>query len=196
MLVRIDGEDSENEIFDAQEQSLSEAQKTLAAAQKNLDNCNAAAPIDGTVMGLAIDSGPAAGRPTPPSSSIADTSVILVDATVDERNISYVKAGDGRRPSSPWDDSEYTGIGGVGEPELSKVENGVASYPMAISLDNPDGTMMSGSNVTYTLVASQNDNCLVLPIQCVKNAPEMERRVHRQGGVRQEPTAARTTPST
>ncbi len=29
---------------------------------------------------------------------------------------------------------------------------------------------MTGSYVTYTLVASENDNCLVVPIQCVKNA--------------------------
>ena len=52
----------------------------------------------------------------------------------------------------------------------SKVENGVASYPMVISLDNPDGTIISGSNMTYTLIASESDNCLVVPIQCVKNA--------------------------
>ena len=52
----------------------------------------------------------------------------------------------------------------------SKVENGVAAYPMTISVDNSDGSMMSGSNVTYSLVASENDNCLTLPIQSVKNA--------------------------
>jgi multidrug efflux pump subunit AcrA (membrane-fusion protein) len=48
------------------------------------------------------------------------------------------------------------------------VENGVASYPMSISVDNPDGAVMNGSNINYSLVASQNDNCLVLPIQSVK----------------------------
>ena len=56
VLVRIDGEDSETEIFTAQ-QNLEEAQKKLEAAQKNLDNCNAVAPIDGTVMGLALTPG-------------------------------------------------------------------------------------------------------------------------------------------
>jgi HlyD family secretion protein len=97
--------------------------------------------------------------------------VILVDATVDERNISYVKKGMDVTVKS-WDDSEYTGT--VESVSLtSKVENGVASYPMVISLDNPDGTIISGSNMTYTLIASENDNCLVVPIQCVKNA-EME----------------------
>lgn len=45
VLVRIDGESSESEIFTAQ-QNLEEARKTLDTAQKNLDNCNAVAPID------------------------------------------------------------------------------------------------------------------------------------------------------
>ena len=52
-LVRIDGEDSETEIFTAQ-QNLEEAQKKLEAAQKNLDNCNAVAPISGQVIGLSV----------------------------------------------------------------------------------------------------------------------------------------------
>ncbi len=91
MLVRIDGEDSENEIFTL-EQSLAEAQKALETAQKNLDNCNAVAPIDGTVMGLALTPGQELEANTTVI-QIADTSTILVDATVDERNISYVKQG-------------------------------------------------------------------------------------------------------
>ena len=53
----------------------------------------------------------------------------------------------------------------------SKAENGVASYPMVITVDNYDGTLMTGSYVDYSLVASENDNCLVLPIQCVKSVP-------------------------
>ena len=76
VLVRIDGEDSENEIFTL-EQSLSEAQKALDTAQKNLDNCNAVAPIDGTVMGLALTPGQELEANTTVI-QIADTSTILV----------------------------------------------------------------------------------------------------------------------
>jgi multidrug efflux pump subunit AcrA (membrane-fusion protein) len=50
----------------------------------------------------------------------------------------------------------------------SQAENGVARYPMVISVDNFDGTLMTGSYINYSLIASQNDNCLVVPIQCVK----------------------------
>ena len=50
----------------------------------------------------------------------------------------------------------------------SQAENGVARYPMVISVDNFDGTLMTGSYINYSMVASQSENCLVVPIQCVK----------------------------
>ena len=100
--------------------------------------------------------------------TIADTSTIVVDATVDERNVSYVKPGM-MVDINQWG-SMFTGT--VESVSLnSKAENGVASYPMVITVDNYDGTLMTGSYVDYSLVASENDNCLVLPIQCVKSVP-------------------------
>ena len=166
VLVRIDGESSESEIFTAQ-QNLEEARKTLDTAQKNLDNCNAVAPIDGTVIGLAIQPGSELEANTTVITS-ADTSTIVVDATVDERNVSYVKPG----MSVEIDQWGTTFYGTVDTVSLnSKAENGVANYPMVISVDNPDGTLMTGSYVDYKLTASENDNCLVLPIQCIKSVP-------------------------
>ena len=166
VLVRIDGEDSESEIFSVQ-QSLEEAQKALETAQKNLDNCNAVAPIDGTIIGLAIQAGQEIEANTTVL-TIADTSTIVVDATVDERNVSYVKPG-----MMVTIDQWGTTFEGIVESVSlnSKAENGVASYPMVISVDNVDGTLMTGSYINYSLVASENDNCLVVPIQCVKSVP-------------------------
>ena len=166
LLMQIDGEDSESEIFTVQ-QSLEEARKALETAQKNLDNCNAVAPIDGTVMSLAIQNGQEVEANTAVI-TIADTSVILVEATVDERNISYVKPG---MPVEidQWG-NKFTGI--VESVSLnSKAENGVASYPFVIAVDNPHGPMRTGSYISYSMVASENDNCLVVPIQCVKSVP-------------------------
>ena len=166
VLVRIDGEESESEIFTVQ-QSLDEARKTLETAQKNLENCNAVAPIDGTVIGLMIQPGMEIEANTAVI-TIADTSTIVVDATVDERNVSYVKPGM-MVDINQWG-SMFTGT--VESVSLnSKAENGVAIYPMVITVDNYDGTLMTGSYVDYSLVASENDNCLVLPIQCVKSVP-------------------------
>lgn len=165
-LVRIDGEDSENEIFTL-EQSLETAQKDLETAQKNYDNCSAVAPIDGTVMGLAIQPGQEVAANTAVI-QIADASSILIDATVDERNIGYVKQGMMVNVSD-WMGGSYMGM--VESVSLaSKVENGVASYPMVISVDNSDGAITPNGSLQYSLIASENDNCLLVPIQCVKNA--------------------------
>ena len=164
MLVRIDGEESESELFSLQ-QNVEEAQKALDTARKNLENCSAVAPIDGTVIGLMLQPGMEIEANTA-AITIADTSTIMVDATVDERNVSYVKPG----MMVTIDQWGSTFMGTVESVSLnSKAENGVASYPMVITVDNYDGTLMTGSYVNYSLVASENDNCLVLPIQCVKS---------------------------
>lgn len=166
VLVRIDGEESESELFTLQ-QNVEEARKALDTARKNLDNCNAVAPIDGTVIGLMLQQGQEVEANTAVI-TIADTSTIVVDATVDERNVSYVKPG----MMVDIDQWGSTYMGTVESVSLnSKAENGVASYPMVITVDNYDGTLMTGSYVNYSLVASENDNCLVVPIQCVKTVP-------------------------
>ena len=166
VLVRIDGEESESEIFSLQ-QNVEEAQKALDTARKNLANCSAVAPIDGTVIGLMLQPGMEIEANTA-AITIADTSTIMVDATVDERNVSYVKPG----MMVTIDQWGSTFMGTVESVSLnSKAENGVASYPMVITVDNYDGTLMTGSYINYSLVASENDNCLVLPIQCVKSVP-------------------------
>ena len=163
VLVRIDGEDSETEIFDTQ-QALAEAQKKLETAQKNLDNCNAVAPISGQVIGLSVTQGQELDANTT-LVTISDTSTVTVSATVDERNISYIKTG----MSVNLDQWGTSAFGTVETVSLSStVNNGVASYPITISADNTEGNLQVNSYVNYQIQASQNDNCLMVPIQAVR----------------------------
>ena len=163
VLVRIDGEDSETEIFTAR-QALEEAQKRLETAQKNLDNCNAVAPISGQVIGLSVTPGDELQANTT-LVTISDTSTVTISATVDERNISYLKAG----MSVNLDQWGTSAFGTVETVSLSSsVNNGVASYPITISADNTEGTLQVNSYVNYEIQASQNDNCLMVPIQAVR----------------------------
>ena len=166
VLVRIDGENSENEIFDLQ-QSMEEAQKALDIAQQNVDNCNAVAPISGTVIGLSLQPGMTVAANSAVI-TIADTSTITVEATVDERNVANVKPGMSVEIDQ-WG-AMYFGI--IESVSLnSNVEGGVARYPMIITVDNMDGGLMTGSYINYSLVASESGPCLVVPIQCVKTVP-------------------------
>lgn len=163
VLVVIDGEDSEAEIFSAR-QSLEEAQKTLETAEKNLENCNAVASISGKVIGLTMKPGDEIPANTTVV-TISDTSSLIVNATVDERNVSAVKAGM-MVSLNQWG-TETMGM--VESVSLSStINNGVATYPMVISVDNMDETLQVNSYINYSLTASENDNCLVLPLQCVR----------------------------
>ena len=163
VLVRIDGEDSESEIFTI-EQNLETAREELENAEKNLANCNAVAPIDGKVIGLSIQPGDEINTQQP-ILTISDTSSLIVNAAVDERNISYIKPG-------MMVDLDQWGNAAMGIVETvslsSTVNNGVATYPMVVSMDNMEGMIQVNSNIQYSLIASQNDNCLILPIQAVR----------------------------
>jgi len=169
VLVRIDGEESESELFTIQ-QDLEAAREELETAQKNLANCSAVAPIDGMVIGLTIQPGDEIAANTAVV-TISDTSTITVSANVDERNISYIKPG----MMVNLDQWGTPGFGTVETVSLSStVNNGVATYPITISADNTEGTIQVNSYINYSLVASENDNCLLLPIQCVRTVSTEE----------------------
>ena len=95
--------------------------------------------------------------------------MITVTANVDERNISYIK------PGMPVNLDQWgtPGFGTVETVSLSStVNNGVATYPITISADNYEGTIQVNSYINYNLVASENDNCLVLPLQSVRTVTQ------------------------
>ena len=167
VLVRIDGEESESQLFTIQ-QNLDTAREELKTAEENLANCNAKAPIDGMVIGLTIQPGDEIAANTAVV-TISDTSSVVITANVDERNISYIK------PGMPVELSQWgtPAFGTVETVSLSStVNNGVATYPITISADNSEGTLQVNSYIDYTLTASENDNCLVLPLQCVRTVTQ------------------------
>jgi len=165
VLVRIDGEASESELFTIQ-QSLEAAQEELRVAEENLANCSAAAPISGKVIGLVAT----IGNEIPANTAvvtISDTSTISITANVDERNISYIKPG----MMVELDQWGTPGMGVVESVSLSStINNGIATYPIVITADNFEESFQVNSYINYRLTASQNDNCLVLPIQSVRTA--------------------------
>jgi len=169
VLVQIDGEESESELFTIQ-QNLETAREELETAEKNLANCRATAPIDGMVIGLTIQPGDEIPANTAVV-TISDTSVITVTANVDERNISYIKPG----MMVQLDQWGNPGFGMVETVSMSStVNNGVATYPITITADNSEGNIQVNSYINYSLTASENDNCLVLPLQCVRTVSTEE----------------------
>ena len=170
--IEADTDDREDEIkrlndrVNDARKSLEEANKALEKEQKNLDSLSAVAPIDGTVLTIGISQGEEAATGTV-AVSIADMTTMVVNTQVDEMYVQYVKAG------MPVDlklgDQALVGV--IESVSLSaKAENGVARFPMVISVDNSEGLLRSNAYIDYSFTASQSDDCLLVPIQCVKSA--------------------------
>lgn len=164
VLLSLSGDESESVIFNLNNQ-LKEAQKTLEEAEKALALLNGRSPIAGTVVSITMETGDEVASGTTVM-VVADSSTILLDANVDERNISYVKTG----MTVDIDQWDTKTVGEITSVSLtSTTENGVARFPAVISIDNSDGTIMAGSYANYTMIASQSENCMVIPVQCVKS---------------------------
>lgn len=169
VLVTVSGDDTDGEIFRIQE-SLKSAQETLDTAQKNKQNLQASATIDGTVVGLTIKPGDTVTAGTAVI-SIMDLSQLVIEADIDERSVSYVKAG----MMAELDQFGQMTTGLVESVGLNgKFENGMSSFPAIISVDNSSGTLQNNSSITYKIQASQSDDCLLLPSQCVKSVADPE----------------------
>ena len=162
LLVQLGAEDNAAEIA-AKENALKAAQEKLDEATKNLGTFNAVAPIAGTVLSCNLTEGTEVQSGQ--GITIADTSVMTVEISVDERNVRYVK------PGMMVDIDQYgTPYMGVVESvsQTANAENGVAVFPAVVKVDNPDGLLLSNMYVSYKFVASESENCLVVPVQAVK----------------------------
>lgn len=152
------------------EETLANAEESLEKAKKALEDYHAVAPMSGTVISCSLIPGETceSGRA---AITIADTSVMLVDIQIDSMNIMYVQ------PEMPCDLTMY---GSAGEQYFfgtvdtvsmeGKNENGYSYFPATVLVDNPDGEMKPGMPVDYSMVASQSDDCLLVPNQAVKQS--------------------------
>lgn len=157
--------DTAQKAVETAQKAVETAQKAVEEAQEKLDNYHAVSPISGQVISCGLISGEEV--PSGASIYIADTSTMMIDISIDERNIGYVSTGM-MVDIQDMMGNYYMGI--VDSVSLSATaENGVASFPAVVVVDNPDGMLMTNSYVDYTFVASQSDNCLVVPIQAVIN---------------------------
>ncbi len=169
LLLKLDAEGKEDEIA-AIENQLKDAREKLTKAQENLNNFNAVSPMNGTVLSCGLTPGMQVQTGTV-AVNIADTTVMTIDAQIDQMNITYVKPGmmcqvtqwgRGKEPDMFMGIIESVSLEG-------KFENGYSYYPAVIKVDNPEGKMMSGMYVDYSLVASQSDDTLLVPVQAVVN---------------------------
>lgn len=160
------GSDTIDSDIRAKQKEIDEAQTKLDEAVKALSNFNAVAPIDGTVTTCTLKEG------TDVKSGdtviiISNTTTMLVTITVDDRNISFVKPGM-NVDLTDWNGNIFTGTVTSINTGSAESSNGMTSFPVILTVDNYDGTLLEGVWLDYSFVASQSDNCIVVPMQSVK----------------------------
>ena len=162
VMVQLGAKDTDEQIA-AKEEALKAAQEKLTEANNELSKYNATAPISGTILSCSLQAGMEVQSGQ--GITIADTTQMIIEISVDEMNARYIKTG------------MMVNIDQYGTPYMGIVEsvsmtasgeNGVASVPAVVTVDNFDGSMIPGTYVSYSFVASESENCLVVPVQAVK----------------------------
>lgn len=85
---------------------------------------------------------------------------MLVTITVDDRNISFTRPG---LRGSGLDASTYQGV--VTAIDMGKAESGsgMTNYPVTLTVENYDGSLMDGAWLQYSFVTSESSDCILCP---------------------------------
>ena len=160
----------------AKQEQINTAQEELATAQKGIDNFNAVAPIDGVVFSCALEPGQTV-KEGDTVITISNTTNMLVDIQVDNRNIGFIKAGMTMELTDQATNTPY--IGTVTKVAMQgEVGSGMTTYPVQLSVDNFDGSLTSGAWLTYKLVTSEAVDCITVPNQSVKRVTDVDGNIH------------------
>ena len=161
------GSSTIDEDIRAKQKEIDDAQQKLDEAQKGLADFNAVSPIDGSVTsctltpGMEVKSGDTV-------ITISNTTNMVVDITVDDRNIAFVQPGM-MVDLTDWNGNVFVGTVPAINMGSAERSNGMTSYPVTLTVDNYDGSLLAGMYLDYSFVASQSDDCMMVPMQSVKN---------------------------
>ena len=157
---------------DTIDEKIRAKQEEVDAAQKEFDNFNAVSPIDGTVTSCTLVPG-AEVKSGDTVITISNTSNMVVEISVDDRNIAFVQPGL-MVELKDWNENVF--IGTVSSINMAKAEssNGMTSYPVTLTVDNADGSLLAGMYLDYSFVTSQSDDCMMVPMQSVKYVSDAE----------------------
>ena len=165
------GSDTIDDEIQAKQQEIAAAQETLNTAQQAMANFNAVAPIDGTITACTLTEG-AEVKSGDTVIIISNSTTMLVNITVDDRNISFIKPGD--VVNLDWNGTPYMGT--VTSIDMGSAEsgNGMTNFPVTLTVDNMDGSLIEGAWLQYSFVTSQSDNCILIPGSAVKSVLDTE----------------------
>ena len=150
---------------DSAQASIAQQTASLKNTQVNIDRAVIRSPVDGVVLTRSIEPGQtvAASLQAPELFTIAeDLSKMKIELAVDESDIGQVKVGQAVGFSADaFPDRQFKGV--VDQVRLAATTtNNVVTYPVVVTVDNSDGTLLPGLTVNAEIEVSKRENVLEL----------------------------------
>ena len=158
------------------EQDIDKIVEEVELALLDYENLNVTAPMSGTIMYNNLTPGEIV-EPGLAVISIAKMDKMMVEAQVDERQVSQVRPGMPVEINVWMMDGQMTLPGIVKSVNMTPTDNSgmggmVNYYPAVFEMENYSGMLMSGQGVDYRLIVEQKWDILVAPVISVKNTEE------------------------
>ena len=160
-----------DEEIQAKQAEIDTAQLALDEATGALADFNAVAPIDGTIISCSLTPG-AEVKSGETVVIISNNTTMVVTIQVDDRNISFIKPG--HMVELDWNGQPYMGTVTAIDMSGAQSGNGMTNYPVTLSVDNFDGSLMDGAWLRYSFVTSQSEDCILVPTTSVKYISDKE----------------------
>ncbi|MBS0218480.1 MAG: efflux RND transporter periplasmic adaptor subunit [Proteobacteria bacterium] len=143
----------------------------------NLDRTVIRSPVDGVVLTRAVEPGQtvAASLQAPTLFTIAeDLSKMKIQLTVDESDIGQVKAGQNVNFTvDAFPNRQFSGV--VSQVQMAATTtNNVVTYPVLVTVDNSDGTLLPGLTVNAEIEVSRQPNVLRVANAALRYKPSDE----------------------
>ncbi len=172
-LSRTAFEQAQAQVNSAQA-SISQQQAALKNTQVNIDRAVIRSPVDGVVLTRKIEPGQtvAASFSAPELFTIAeDLSKMKIELAVDESDIGQVQAGQGVSfTADAFPDRKFRGS--VEQVRLAATTtNNVVTYPVVVTVDNSDGTLLPGLTVNAEIEVSKREGVLKVANAALRYKP-------------------------
>ena len=157
--------------------SIRQQTASTQTTRLNLDRTVIRSPVDGVVLTRAIEPGQtvAASLQAPTLFTIAeDLSKMKIQLTVDESDIGQVKAGQNVNFTvDAFPNRQFAGV--VSQVQMAATTtNNVVTYPVLVTVDNTDGTLLPGLTVNAEIEVSRQPNVLRVANAALRYKPSDE----------------------
>jgi len=160
-----------NSQIQANNAAIEELHEKIAEQEERYESFRRTAPISGTVMYNRLVAGEKA-EPGQAVISIAQLDQMVIEAQIDERNISGISPGQSAMLEIWTNDGIQMFFGTVESASFeAKMEGSYIYFPATISADNFSGMLLPGMGVNYTITTDSRMDILIAPVNAVKMTP-------------------------